>query len=72
MSTHKSDISSQDAEKGAREDVISTPDAEAHVGVATVEAANKVYGKYSKWMLFIRCVVQIFYCQLRCISYSGL
>ena len=27
----------------------------AHVGVKTVEAAEKVYGKYSKWWLFIGC-----------------
>ena len=26
---------------------------DAHVGVKTVEAAEKVYGKYSKWFLFI-------------------
>lgn len=26
----------------------------AHLGVKTVEATHKVYGKYSKWALFIR------------------
>ncbi len=26
---------------------------DAHVGVKTVEAAEKVYGKYSKWFLFL-------------------
>lgn len=26
---------------------------DAHLGVKTVEAAEKVYGKYSKWFLFI-------------------
>ena len=26
---------------------------DAHVGVKTVEAAEKVYGRYSKWFLFI-------------------
>ena len=26
---------------------------DAHLGVKTVEAAEKVYGKYSKWWLFI-------------------
>ena len=29
---------------------------EAQLGVKTVEAAEKVYGKYSKWLLFFRCV----------------
>ena len=29
---------------------------DAHVGVKAVEAAEKVYGKYSKWFLFIGCV----------------
>lgn len=27
---------------------------DAHVGVKKVEAAEKVYGRYSKWFLFIR------------------
>ena len=26
---------------------------DAHLGVKTVEAAEKVYGRYSKWFLFI-------------------
>lgn len=26
---------------------------DAHVGVKTVEAATKVFGKYSRWALFI-------------------
>ena len=29
---------------------------DAPLGVKTVEAAEKVYGKYSKWILFIRLV----------------
>ena len=29
---------------------------DAHIGVARVEAAEKVYGKYSKWILFISLV----------------
>lgn len=28
----------------------------AHLGVRRVEASEKVFGKYSKWCLFIRCV----------------
>lgn len=29
-------------------------DVVAHAGVKKVEATHKVFGKYSKWMLFIR------------------
>lgn len=29
---------------------------DAHVGVAKVALAQKVYGRYSKWALFGRCV----------------
>ena len=29
---------------------------DAHLGVMAVEAAEKVYGRYSKWFLFIGCV----------------
>lgn len=29
---------------------------DAHVGVKRVQAAEKVYGKYSKWILFISYV----------------
>ena len=29
---------------------------DAHAGVRVVEAAEKVYGEYSKWFLFIGCV----------------
>lgn len=29
---------------------------DAHVGVKTVEAAEKVYGRYSKWLLYLGCV----------------
>ena len=29
---------------------------DAHGGVRTVEAAEQVFGKYSKWFLFIGCV----------------
>lgn len=27
-----------------------------NIGVRKVEAAHKVYGRYSKWFLFLRCV----------------
>lgn len=30
---------------------------DAHIGVKAVEAAEKVYGRYSKWFLFIGCVL---------------
>ena len=30
-------------------------EADAHLGVKKVEAAEKVYGKYSKWFLFLGC-----------------
>ena len=30
---------------------------DAHLGVKAVEAAEKVYGRYSKWFLFIGCVL---------------
>ena len=33
---------------------------EPQVGVKTVEAAEKVYGKYSKWFLFIGYVMSRF------------
>jgi hypothetical protein len=26
---------------------------ESHIGVKTVQATHKVYGKYSKWFLFL-------------------
>ncbi len=31
---------------------------DAHLGVRAVEAAEKVYGRYSKWFLFIGCVTR--------------
>lgn len=34
-------------------------DEDAHIGVRKVEAAEKVYGKYAKRCLFIRCASQI-------------
>ena len=30
---------------------------DAHLGVKAVEAAEKVYGRYSKWFLFVGCVL---------------
>ncbi|TCD63466.1 hypothetical protein EIP91_005375 [Steccherinum ochraceum] len=44
-SIHKDSDSFQDQD--------SKSELEAHLGVVTVEAAEKVYGKYSKWFLFI-------------------
>ena len=32
---------------------------DAHLGVKAVEAAEKVYGRYSKWFLFIGCVLRL-------------
>ena len=32
-------------------------ESDAHAGVKRVEAAEKVYGRYSKWVLFISCVL---------------
>ena len=52
MSLHKSELSTKDAEKGTSDDVHSVSDI-GHVGVKTVQATHKVYGKYSKWFLFI-------------------
>lgn len=34
-------------------------EADAHVGVKKVEAATRVYGPYSKWILFISCVASL-------------
>ncbi|PPQ72102.1 hypothetical protein CVT26_006880 [Gymnopilus dilepis] len=54
MSVPKSDHSSKDAEHGDTASVSSSStDVVAHYGVKTVEATHKVYGKYSKWCLFI-------------------
>jgi len=36
-------------------------DSDAHLGVKKVEASYKVYGKYSKWVLFISCVFFLLY-----------
>jgi hypothetical protein len=33
---------------------VNSSEAEAHEGVRAIEATNKVFGKYSKWALFIR------------------
>lgn len=54
MSLHKSELSTKDAEKGTSDDVRSISDV-GHLGVKTIQATHKVYGKYSKWFLFIRC-----------------
>ncbi|KAF8198595.1 drug:h+ antiporter [Pholiota molesta] len=54
MSSHKSDNSIRDSEKGVPGDASAeSVDTVAHLGVKTVEATHKVYGKYSKWFLFI-------------------
>ena len=34
---------------------------DAHLGVKAVEAAEKVYGRYSKWLLFIGSVLRLPY-----------
>ncbi|KAF9457293.1 drug:h+ antiporter [Collybia nuda] len=39
--------------KGHVDTASSDSDSAAHIGVKTVEATHKVYGKYSKWALFI-------------------
>ena len=36
---------------------------DAHVGVKTVEAAEKVYGRYSKWFLFLGYVSACLVCR---------
>ena len=54
MSANNSDGSIKDAEHGVSSSASSSTDI-AHIGVKTVEATHKVYGKYSKWFLFIRC-----------------
>ncbi|OCH87436.1 drug:h+ antiporter [Obba rivulosa] len=61
--SHKDEASARDIDLGARSDeaprlapeVLEELEAEedAHVGVKKVEAAEKVYGRYSKWFLFI-------------------
>ena len=43
------DVESSHSSRTADEDL-------AHEGVKTVEATHKVFGKYSKWFLFIRYV----------------
>lgn len=53
MSANKSDESIKDAEHGVSSSASSSTDV-AHIGVKTVEATHKVYGKYSKWFLFVR------------------
>ncbi|KDR72260.1 hypothetical protein GALMADRAFT_253088 [Galerina marginata CBS 339.88] len=53
MSVHKSESSSRDAEQGFPSSDSTTTDAVAHHGVKTVEATHKIYGKYSKWFLFV-------------------
>lgn len=44
-SIHKDTESSRDQDFESEQD--------AQLGVVTVEAAEKVYGRYSKWFLFI-------------------
>ena len=45
------------ADPGAPESV--SEEAEAYTGVKTVEAAEKVYGKYTKCLLFLGCVMKL-------------
>ena len=45
------------ADPGTLESV--SGEAEAYTGVKTVEAAEKVYGKYSKWLLFLGYVMKL-------------
>jgi hypothetical protein len=33
---------------------VNLSEVEAHAGVRAIEATNKVFGKYSKWAMFIR------------------
>ncbi len=59
MSLHKSELSTKDAEKGTSDDVHSVSDV-GHLGVKTIQATQKVYGKYSKWFLFIGYAITYF------------
>ncbi|PAV16768.1 MFS polyamine transporter [Pyrrhoderma noxium] len=59
LSQHPKDDSDSDSEHGVDSPVLDPRtheeiqrEIDAHVGVARVEAAEKVYGKYSKWVLF--------------------
>ena len=52
MSLHKSELLTKDAEKSTSDNVHSVSDV-VHLGVKTIQATHKVYGKYSKWFLFI-------------------
>ena len=60
MSVTKSDRSNKDAEDGLSSSASSSTDI-AHIGVKTVEATHKVYGKYTKWFLFIRYALQFLF-----------
>ncbi len=42
---------------------------DAHLGVKKVEAAEKVYGRYSRWILFTSCVSSLLFTPLACICY---
>lgn len=48
------DSIAKDSEKGESATEIQRVEDAAHYGVQAVEASHKVYGKYSKWILFIR------------------
>ena len=58
MSSEKAESITKDVEAGEKRPASLSAASEGSVpfGVATVEASNKVYGKYSKWALFISCV----------------
>ncbi|PSS03712.1 hypothetical protein PHLCEN_2v3966 [Hermanssonia centrifuga] len=48
---------------------------DAHVGVKTVEAAEKVYGKYSKWFLFLgglQLLTQVIIADITTLKWRGL
>lgn len=49
------------ADHKAGESNVTLDVAEGHKGVTTVEATHRVFGKYSKWALFIRQVILMLY-----------
>jgi hypothetical protein len=52
--THARDGS--DMNKGSESEmdvIVDLEEPDAHLGVAKVQAAHRVYGKYSKWFLFL-------------------
>ncbi|KAJ7599324.1 drug:h+ antiporter [Mycena floridula] len=47
------EASSSSKHSTATDVVVFATDSEAHLGVQTVEATNQVYGRYSRWFLFL-------------------